>query len=290
MELSGTTNLPDGTPLRYDVFDPNKPLPDPADTVARSDRSGEVLVKEGNWSAPPIDLSNLSPGRLGVTVTLARPNLPRGWDADETWGQAIAAGYGQGVDYRGDPAAEAKQAARLAEEGKAKAAAARATLEKERRAKAAAASQQAKKAERMRLNAVKVISSWVEYNAIGNPEACVVILNGTKRTLDAYEADIFCYDNFNRPVRHYSSGSNRFRGLSQDRIEPGEYNAQRADPEVWDKRLWLYVDTWTLFGHENTTKIRVKVVRAHFTDNTVWTPRQETSQRATKRRSKSRRR
>ncbi len=96
-------------------------------------------------------------------------------------------------------------------------------------------------------NKVEVFKATIHFNVIGNPEAHVVLFNGTKKAIDACTVDIFCYNNYDEPVNAYARGSNRFRGICQKVIESREY---------------AHV-VWTLYGHENTTKIKARVLRWH---------------------------
>ncbi|CAH0998033.1 hypothetical protein EMA8858_04168 [Emticicia aquatica] len=116
-----------------------------------------------------------------------------------------------------------------------------------------------KKYEKLRALGVPIELSKanVSYNSIGNPEAILEVRNISNKIIDAFEVDILCYDNYNRPVSHYLYKTNRFKGISQDEIEPFDEN----------------YSTWTLHGHENTTKIKINIKSVHFKNGTKWLPK-----------------
>ncbi len=97
----------------------------------------------------------------------------------------------------------------------------------------------------------------VSFNAIGIPEANLSVYNITDKEIDAYEISILYYENFNRPVNHYLYRVNRFKGLSQDTIQPGDESS----------------GTWTLYGHENTTKINILLKSVQYKKHGVWYPK-----------------
>jgi hypothetical protein len=106
---------------------------------------------------------------------------------------------------------------------------------------------------------IKFTSINVDYNSIGNPVACLFAKNLTEKTIDAYELDIYCYDNYDRPVKHYLYKNNIQRGIYQNDddealILPGEIKGT----------------SWTLYGRENTTKVKATLRTVHFTDGTTW--------------------
>ncbi len=99
--------------------------------------------------------------------------------------------------------------------------------------------------------------AYVSFNSIGIPEANLSVYNITDKEIDAFEITILCYDNYNRPVNHYLSRVNSFKGLSQDTIQSGEESS----------------GTWTLYGHENTTKIKILLKSVHYKLYGVWYPK-----------------
>lgn len=79
-------------------------------------------------------------------------------------------------------------------------------------------------------------------NTIGTPVVEVKLFNDTDKTINAFELDFGCYDNFGRGVRPFGSrySSHVFRGISQDSIPPrSEYSAE-----------------WVLHGRELTTTVK----------------------------------
>lgn len=97
----------------------------------------------------------------------------------------------------------------------------------------------------------------VTLNSIGNPEANIIVANISNDTIDAYRVAIHCFNNFGEQVIHYSKGTNVFTGISQDKIYPSVVSD--------------YPDTWTLYGLENTRKIKVYLISVHFTNGKTWT-------------------
>lgn len=104
---------------------------------------------------------------------------------------------------------------------------------------------------------IKLSKASVSYNSIGNPEAILEVRNISSKVIDAFEVDVLCYDNYNRPVSHYLYKNNKFKGISQDEIEP----------------LGENYSTWTLHGHENTTKIKIAIKSVHFKNGSKWIPK-----------------
>lgn len=105
---------------------------------------------------------------------------------------------------------------------------------------------------------LQLMYGFVRKNVINNPTAGLVLKNISNKTIDAYTVEIHCYNNYGEPVRHYASGSNVCRGISQESIAPGA--------------TYGYNYVWTLHGLENTTKVDIELVKVHCTDGTVWTP------------------
>jgi len=109
------------------------------------------------------------------------------------------------------------------------------------------------------------VSAEVNFNSIGTPEANLVVKNISKKVIDAYEIKIYCYDRFDRPVRHYATNSNVSEGISQEKIGPNGINGSKISEDYY-----CCGDTWTLYGHDTTTKIKVYLSKVHFTDGTRW--------------------
>jgi hypothetical protein len=96
------------------------------------------------------------------------------------------------------------------------------------------------------------------FNEIGTPVLNLMVQNVSKKSIDAYTIQAYCYDNFNKPVSHYLKSTNVFTGISQEMQAPDRDNYM---PE-----------RWTLFGYENTTRVKVYLTKVHFYDNTTWSP------------------
>lgn len=102
-----------------------------------------------------------------------------------------------------------------------------------------------------------ITSSIINENAIGNPTVSITVRNDASKTVDAYTANFYMYDNFNRPVNHYLYDTNIYSGIRQDKIKPGG-------------SLSGYNYYWTPHGFENTTKFIAIITNIHYTDNTEW--------------------
>lgn len=105
---------------------------------------------------------------------------------------------------------------------------------------------------------LQLVKTWVGFNSIDNPEAYLVVKNISKKTIDAFNVGVYCFDRYDNPVNHYLYDTNKFGGISQDTIKPGQSHG--------------YNNYWTLFGHENTSKIKVVLEKVHMTDGTEWVP------------------
>lgn len=105
---------------------------------------------------------------------------------------------------------------------------------------------------------LQLVKTWVGFNAIDNPEVYVVVKNIGKKTVDAYTLGIYCYDRYGNPVNHYLDNTNRYGALSQNTIKPRQSFGNNY--------------YWTLYGHENTSKIKVILEKVHMTDGTEWFP------------------
>lgn len=103
---------------------------------------------------------------------------------------------------------------------------------------------------------LSIVSTSVKKNSAGTPEATVIVKNTSKKTIDAFTIRILCFNNYNNPVNHYLYDTNVYNGIDQLKINPGETSG--------------YGTHWSLFGYDNTTKIKVVLNDVHFTDNTIW--------------------
>ncbi|WP_259015876.1 DUF5780 domain-containing protein [Emticicia fluvialis] len=97
----------------------------------------------------------------------------------------------------------------------------------------------------------------LKYNSVSTPEASVVVSNLSTETIDRYEVTIACYDGYNRPVNHPVRKNNRFRGVYQVKLAPGQANV---------------LGNWILEGHDNATRIVVSLVSVRFADGKTWKP------------------
>jgi hypothetical protein len=101
----------------------------------------------------------------------------------------------------------------------------------------------------------------VSFNSIGTPEANLSFNNISDKDIDAFEITILCYDNYDRPVNHYLYKTNVFTGIYQDIIKPDESS----------------FCLWTLYGYDNTTKIKAVLKSVHYKGKGVWYPKNKIS-------------
>lgn len=106
---------------------------------------------------------------------------------------------------------------------------------------------------------LRLMKAMVTFNSIDNPEARVVVRNVSRKTVDAFTVGIYCYSRFGDPVNHYVDDTNKFGGMAQETIRPGQTIG--AD------------HGWTLYGHDNTAKIKAVLEKVHMTDGSVWKPK-----------------
>lgn len=100
----------------------------------------------------------------------------------------------------------------------------------------------------------------VKQNNIGNPEIRLKVKNISNQDIDAFDITIYCYNRYGNPVNKYSTGSNICAATSQDLIKKGEESS----------------GTWTLFGQELTTNVKVFLSKVHFTNGkTVVIPNKQ---------------
>lgn len=106
---------------------------------------------------------------------------------------------------------------------------------------------------------IKFTSVTKEENSIGTPEVVLIFKNLSGKTIDAFEADVYCYDNYDRPVKHYLRGTNRYGIIYQAEDKSENIVSGEHDYAVW-----------TVYGHDNTTKFKVTLRSVHYTDGTRW--------------------
>lgn len=82
----------------------------------------------------------------------------------------------------------------------------------------------------------------------------IKITNTSKKTLDAIEIGIICYNNFDEQVQDGASGSSYVNVTYQEKISPG---ASRSA-------------NYSTFYFKEATKGKAFVKRIHFTDGSVW--------------------
>lgn len=105
-----------------------------------------------------------------------------------------------------------------------------------------------------------LMSAEVSLNDGGKPEVRVIVKNISRKTIDAYTVGIYCFDRFGNQVKRNGFGSNRYAGINQSTVRPGETFGSDY--------------FWTLHGQDNTAKIEVVLEKVHFTDDTVWLPQE----------------
>ncbi len=96
--------------------------------------------------------------------------------------------------------------------------------------------------------------AYITHNDDDIPIANIQFFSITEKIIDALTVLVYCYDNFNRPVKHPLKHTNYFESLYQREIEFRD----------------LKEPSWELNGYEGTTKFRVVLTKVHFTDGKVW--------------------
>lgn len=89
-------------------------------------------------------------------------------------------------------------------------------------------------------------------NSIGHPEVSIKVRNIGNFTIDAYDVEIHCYNRYGEPVLKYNS--NICKGTSQNVLHKNKID----------------FSTWTLYGRELTTKVKIFLLRIHFTNGKTW--------------------
>lgn len=102
---------------------------------------------------------------------------------------------------------------------------------------------------------LQIISVSRTLNSIDSPEVSISAQNISNKTIDAYTANFYCYDNFNRPVTDILSDNNVCEGICQEIIVPGGYTPQY---------------NWRLYPLVTTRKVIAVITEIHFTDNSTW--------------------
>lgn len=99
-------------------------------------------------------------------------------------------------------------------------------------------------------------------NRIRVPEVGIYVQNVKDKVIDAFEIDIYCFDTYDRQLKQYGNGDEKFGGIAQNIgiISPGQER---------------FVGLWTLHGFDNAVRVNVEVRSIHFTDGTVWKPEGE---------------
>ena len=98
-------------------------------------------------------------------------------------------------------------------------------------------------------------SADIDLNEIGIPKVGLQLKSISSEIVDAYTVSIYCYNNFNEQVNHYASNSNVFNGISQERINSNSFNRG---------------EVWTLYGFDNTTKVKIFLIKVHFENGKTW--------------------
>lgn len=105
---------------------------------------------------------------------------------------------------------------------------------------------------------VEIVSAVVTKDVINQPEADVVVKNGTKKTIAALKIRFLVYTKFDEPVKNafsFTDDSNEYVGIAQqDDILPGA-----------KKSL-----SWQLTGFDTAGKVKAELYQVKFTDGSEW--------------------
>lgn len=103
---------------------------------------------------------------------------------------------------------------------------------------------------------LELMGGSIRTNVINLPDARIQLRNRTSQRILAYSVEMECFNSYGEPVRDFAGGSNVFRGVSQDVVEP--YGEDTA--------------TWQLSLHATTSSARVRIMRVKLEDGTEWRP------------------
>lgn len=103
------------------------------------------------------------------------------------------------------------------------------------------------------------IDADIVYDTAGTPLLKLFSQNVTKKNIDTYTIEVYCYGEDNEPVNHDSKGTNVYVGISQE-----------IKPSLSDV---YFPDIWALDGYDKTSKVDVYLIKVHFWDGTSWTPK-----------------
>lgn len=96
----------------------------------------------------------------------------------------------------------------------------------------------------------------ITHDAIGTPEVNVIAKNISDMDIDAFDIQISCYNKYDEPVNHYLNATNIFTGTSDELLKAGETVRTHY--------------TWTLYGFDNTAKVKVYLKRCHFVNGKTY--------------------
>ncbi|WP_026669344.1 DUF5780 domain-containing protein [Butyrivibrio sp. AE3006] len=104
---------------------------------------------------------------------------------------------------------------------------------------------------------LKITKIIVTKNSINDNQLSVNCKNESDKTVDAFEIDFYCYDNYGKPVNKYVRDDNILHCISQKRIQPnGTFDGSNS--------------YWNTYGYDNATQYEAYVVSVHYTDGTEW--------------------
>jgi len=101
------------------------------------------------------------------------------------------------------------------------------------------------------------VSAKLDFDILGTPTVGAPVRNVCSQGVVAFTVSIDCYNRFGEPVKGWNFGSNQVDGISQTTVAPGQ--------TFGDGRYW------TLYGHDNTTRVTITLVRIKLADGTEWT-------------------
>jgi len=103
-------------------------------------------------------------------------------------------------------------------------------------------------------NPVAVISGEITIDSANVKYLDMSVRNVSKKSIDAYQVQVLCYDRYGKPVRHYVYRTNIFKGQSQTVISPDGYDSS----------------SWYLHGFDLVSEARIRIISVHYQDGSIW--------------------
>jgi len=103
------------------------------------------------------------------------------------------------------------------------------------------------------------IQATLEYNTAGILLLKLFSQNVTRKIIDTYTIEVYCFGQNNLPVAHETKKTYAYTGIYMD-FKPSLTNV-------------YFPDIWALDGYKKTTRVKVYLIKVNFWDGTSWTPK-----------------